>query len=555
LGPNTVVKSRAGRGAKRGEYWGPIPTFTFYVRVNMDNQRRKEVPPGLERLIQLNVAYEVFICPQPECCKAVQPRAWWGHLHVQHHASLRDRERVQRFIESLNWDYDFSTIQLPEDGSRPQPIIPVIDGFECQNCKFKSSNRKRMKVHGNTEHNQQEASDNEVFREVRMQSWFQDHRQRYWRVGGADIGEDKSADANIDTEDTVEVIDVVAVRAFEEAEVFGEEEEEVVSAFDDSEDGDYRESSAEVAVRVVKPSPVRKRKRRSKDGEVDSESDVYQDSSPGFAGGVGATKRQKRIWEFRDSGVVMGSSQVSVRSSSPYSDIVPPSSPPVLESVGRDPLFPGPDTTEVDDRLITTGGDDGPNTTVVDDSKNGPSSPTSTAYRRSTQLRKRLERWCRQCPACCLAGDFQGDVHHKTGCWDLCWRDDTDEIIKQATAMQQHIEESGGFQGRGGCFRCGVPRTICQHWQVNARGDWEEVPGKCQYRGKLVPAVVTMMTNGSDEGWGVVECWMVRDGVMPTRPAEVFEWFRREKWWDDMEVEVAQIVRVFHMLTNKNEGA
>ena len=63
-----------------------------------------------------------------------------------------------------------------------------------------------------------------------------------------------------------------------------------------------------------------------------------------------------------------------------------------------------------------------------------------------------------------------------------------------------------------------------------------------------------MLMNGSHEGWVVAESWMGRDGVIPTRPEEVFEWFRQGKWWDDMEVEVARIVRVFYMLVNKNGG-
>ncbi|KAF8861416.1 hypothetical protein BDZ45DRAFT_723822 [Acephala macrosclerotiorum] len=244
----------------------------------MDDQRPGDIPSELDHLIQLNVAYRVLICPHNECRKAVQPGAFREHLRVQYQTPLRDRERVQEYINGFSWDYDFSTIQLPEDGSRPQPIIPVVDGFQCQTCPFKSSNRKSIKVHGNKEHKQQRVDDDELFKKVRLQSWFQDHRQRYWvvdesergdgredvgigeeedRISGLGLREDESVvDASIDVEDDkVEKIGEVKTRDEEIAEAVVnkvvdksveavvDNEEEVFSAFDDSGDEDYKESS------------------------------------------------------------------------------------------------------------------------------------------------------------------------------------------------------------------------------------------------------------------------------------------------------------------------
>ena len=585
----------------------------------MDDQRPEDIPSELTHLVQLNIAYRVLICPYNECCKAVQPRAFSEHLRVQHQTPLRDRERVQEYVSIFGWDYDFSSIQLPRDGSGPQPIIPVVDGFQCRTCPFKSSNRKSMKVHGNKEHKQQRVDDDELFEKVRLQSWFQDHRQRYWvvdeseRGGGRDQEEDSPgrsrsrgdedvADTSTDrgsgaVKEAIvmdagdgEVAEAVVDK--EISEVVVDDGEEVLSDFEDSGDEDYRESSEVAAdqsddedyeessgvaenddeglseVRVdrsddedgssrvadddgeviaVRPgqskgSNPRKRKTQSKwkDGRVggiDSEDDTYRDLSPGFRGRRRrATKRPR----FDDSGVVMGSSQddSEIRPSSQHDGIVPPSSPPVpawmigrRQGVVDDKLrFPGSPKTMT---RAVHGGDGG------------------MVQWRLDQLRKRLEKWCRTCPACHLAGDFGGETHHITD----CWRRDTVEIIEQAVVMQQHVERVGGFRGRGGCSRCGVPRAICQGWQVKADGDWEEVPGQqCQYTGMLIPAVVTMLMDGSNEGWAVVESWMDRDGVIGTKPAEAFEWFRQGRWWDDMEVEAAQIVRVFYMLVNKNKG-
>ena len=134
----------------------------------MDDQRPEDIPSELTHLVQLNIAYRVLICPHNECCKAVQPRAFSEHLRVQHQTPLRDRERVQEYVSIFGWDYDFSSIQLPRDGSGPQPIIPVVDGFQCRTCPFKSSNRKSMKVHGNKEHKQQRVDDDELFEKVRL---------------------------------------------------------------------------------------------------------------------------------------------------------------------------------------------------------------------------------------------------------------------------------------------------------------------------------------------------------------------------------------------------
>lgn len=81
------------------------------------------------------------------------------------------------------------------------------------------------------------------------------------------------------------------------------------------------------------------------------------------------------------------------------------------------------------------------------------------------------------------------------------------------------------------------------------------MPGQpCLYAGVLIPAVITMMMDGSPEGWAVVGSGMDCAGVMRTSPTEVFEWLRQAVWWDDMGMDVARIVRVFHILVNKNRG-
>ena len=174
----------------------------------MDNQRPADIPPKVRHLIHLNNAYPVLICQRNECRKAVQPHAFSEHLRVQHETPLRDRERVQEYVSTFNWDYNFSTIKLPRDGSSPQPIIPVVDGLQCTLCQPESSSRpftsiseKRMRVHRNVAHQQKGAGVKGLFRKVRLQSWFQDHRQRYWVVDESQKGESRDQGVGIKEEE------------------------------------------------------------------------------------------------------------------------------------------------------------------------------------------------------------------------------------------------------------------------------------------------------------------------------------------------------------------
>ena len=295
----------------------------------MDDRRPANIPPELKDLIQVNVAFQVFICPHDKCRKAVQPCAFSEHLRVLHETPLRDRRRVQEFLSTFDWQYDFATIRLPRDGSRPQSTIPVIDGFQCRMCPsnissrpFKSISEKRMRVHGNKEHKKQRVGDDELFWKVRLQSWFQDHRQRYWvvdenkrgddhtdvgiredeesasRLGlrddegvvdaSTDVGNDEVEEISVgesrDEEGGGEVGNEVVEKVVDEGvevvvdnqvgEEVVDDEGEVFSAFDDSGDEDYRESSEDV---------VEDSEGDSSEVEVDGSDDGDYEESSGVA--------------------------------------------------------------------------------------------------------------------------------------------------------------------------------------------------------------------------------------------------------------------------------
>jgi hypothetical protein len=124
----------------------------------------------------------VLICLKEECRCTVQPSAIVRHLQRQHHVPIELRKQVEQYIQLFPGSYDYSTVPLPQDGSIPQPIIPVVNGFECIECAFKTQHRGNVRRHGSKEHSKQRAEDKEMYTHVRLQSWFRNGKERYWVV-------------------------------------------------------------------------------------------------------------------------------------------------------------------------------------------------------------------------------------------------------------------------------------------------------------------------------------------------------------------------------------
>jgi hypothetical protein len=571
---------------------------------------------------------------------------------------------LQKFIDKLGWKYDSRTVQLPPDGSKPQPTIPVDDGIECRLCAAESRDRpfktgsqksmkKSMKVHGNKVHKRIRVADGELYRVVRVQTWFRGGGEaRYWRVEenddgtwdtpvvhgrteevetihgegdgvvddavitvasgdelvdipeeqaaaaavvidsddevlvpwvrGAVINADESVEATEEAAAVVAVADsddevlvprgqgaVPAVEVESSDESFGdadyvpsgedvsedvssgEEGGSIAGAADESDDEDGEESRPSAGERtvIVTPRPRKRKFQPAPSVGIDSDDDTYRPSSPRFGGR--SPKRQQRMSPFVDSGVVMPpSSESKVRPpGSPDGGLVPRSSPPSVGWVVQS-------QPEGEERLQGAGraADQATDAADEDPESQDPFPARYIFGRRQPTLdalRERLGAWCQACPACVMMGTEVGRVMHDVG---DCWRKDAVDIAAKTRVMQRHIEAHGGFGGREGCPRCGVPRTVCQRWQAQPGGSgWEGVAGRaCQYEGLLTAAVITMLMDGCHEGWAVAEEWMSRAGVAPTKQDEVFEWFRGPAWWADTAMEVSRMVRVFHMLAGKN---
>ena len=140
------------------------------------------LPEVLQQWIVVNAEFHVLICQGNGCHQALAPGAISRHLRDKHQVTNQLRKQLNQYIEQWQWPYDSQSVPLPLDGSAPQPDIPVVDGFQCQDCKFKTRNRKAVREHANKEHNKKRLKDEEVFIAVRLQTWFGEKREQYWVV-------------------------------------------------------------------------------------------------------------------------------------------------------------------------------------------------------------------------------------------------------------------------------------------------------------------------------------------------------------------------------------
>ena len=141
------------------------------------------IPQELAQLVALNIEFKVLICIR--CKFAVAPSAIVRHLRDQHKTDIKLRKQVDEYIREFPFVYDHITIILPSDKSVPQPIIPIVDGVQCQECPFKSQSREMIKKHGNSAHNKQRVADKDLFHIIKLQSWFSEKKARYWVVDEA----------------------------------------------------------------------------------------------------------------------------------------------------------------------------------------------------------------------------------------------------------------------------------------------------------------------------------------------------------------------------------
>jgi len=140
------------------------------------------IPQALTHLVALNSEYNVLICIDSKCKYALEPTAISRHLRDKHKTPIKLRKQVEQYVKEFPFAYDHTSVPLPSDGLAPQPIIPIVGGFQCKDCAFKTQGRPTMRQHANQAHDKKKAADEDISQVAQLQSWFGEKRERYWVV-------------------------------------------------------------------------------------------------------------------------------------------------------------------------------------------------------------------------------------------------------------------------------------------------------------------------------------------------------------------------------------
>ena len=143
-----------------------------------------EVPSSLAHLVAISVEFGVLLCLSPLCRHAQTMNGIVEHMRKIHHEKPEIQKQLSEFVQDIisqdaQFQCNYTTVRLPADGLMPQPVVPIVDGFSCCECRFLTTNRDNIRKHVNKEHLKQRKRDEEIFKYVRLQSWFGPKRERY----------------------------------------------------------------------------------------------------------------------------------------------------------------------------------------------------------------------------------------------------------------------------------------------------------------------------------------------------------------------------------------
>ena len=141
------------------------------------------VPPSMANLIAVNLEYAVLLCTRPQCRRAQSVKGIEEHFRKSHHEKPTIRREISKFGRGLaRFLRHYSIVELPVNGLAPQPVVAVVDGFSCKNCRFYTVSRAKVRIHVNKQHSRRGKEDELIFAQVRLQSWYGPKRERYWVV-------------------------------------------------------------------------------------------------------------------------------------------------------------------------------------------------------------------------------------------------------------------------------------------------------------------------------------------------------------------------------------
>ncbi len=152
-----------------------------------------EIPQSVAHLIAVNDDFGVLLCRSARCRHALTVKGLGEHLRKSHLETLAVRREAKESAQALarqdaRFQRDHRGVELPIDGSAPQPTLPVADGFRCLFCHFLTVSRVKVRMHANKEHSKKGEEDDSVYARLKLQSWFGWKRERYWVVRDATNG-------------------------------------------------------------------------------------------------------------------------------------------------------------------------------------------------------------------------------------------------------------------------------------------------------------------------------------------------------------------------------
>ena len=112
----------------------------------------------------------------------LKPTAISQHLDIKHKTFITLRKQVDQYVREFLFTYDHTSVWLPYDRSGPQPVIPVVDRFQYKKCLYKTRDCSNIRKHANQAYNKKRVANKDIFKAVRLQSWFGEKREQYWAV-------------------------------------------------------------------------------------------------------------------------------------------------------------------------------------------------------------------------------------------------------------------------------------------------------------------------------------------------------------------------------------
>lgn len=134
-----------------------------------------QIPAAVAHLIGINSEFAVLLCKSASCRHAQALRGIAEHLRKVHHES----PALRREVEEFGWELarqvarflrSYADVELPVNGSSPQHIVPVVDGYSCRFCGYLTISRAQVRMHVNRLHSKLRKEDDRISIRVRLQS-------------------------------------------------------------------------------------------------------------------------------------------------------------------------------------------------------------------------------------------------------------------------------------------------------------------------------------------------------------------------------------------------